>query len=111
MTAMIVCVCQRVSDRDIALHERCRAKPITTGRGSKRGLPLLHCTDAMPKAKLHWAHDLLTIAVVGVISGLVFWLVPPVESAKTAAAVEEPRPFERMAQATTVSAFTGSPSR
>ena len=65
----------------------------------------------MPKAKLHWAHDLLAIAVVGGISGLVFWLVPPAEPAKTNAAVEQPRPFERMAQAPTVSAFTGSPSR
>jgi hypothetical protein len=71
----------------------------------------MHCTDAMPKAKLHWAHDLLAIAVVGGISGLVFWLVPPAEPVKTTAAAEQPRPFERMARTHTASGFPGSPSR
>lgn len=41
----------------------------------------------MPKANLHWGYDLLAIVVVGGISGLVFWLVPPAEHAKTTAAV------------------------
>jgi hypothetical protein len=41
----------------------------------------------MPKAQLHWAHDLLAVALVGGISGLVFWLVPPAEPAKTTAAL------------------------
>ena len=40
----------------------------------------------MPKAKVHWAHDLLVAALVGGVSGLVFWLVPPAERAKAAAA-------------------------
>lgn len=31
----------------------------------------------MPKSKLHWAHDLLAVALVGGIGGLVFWLLPP----------------------------------
>lgn len=41
----------------------------------------------MPKAKLHWAYDLLAVAVIGGISGLVFWLVPPAMPAKTTAAI------------------------
>jgi hypothetical protein len=41
----------------------------------------------MPKAQLHWAHDLLAVAVVGGISGLVFWLVPPAVPAKTSTAL------------------------
>jgi hypothetical protein len=41
----------------------------------------------MPKAQLHWAHDLLAVALVGGISGLVFWLLPPAELAKTTAAL------------------------
>jgi hypothetical protein len=40
----------------------------------------------MPKAQLHWAHDLLAVALVGGISGLVFWLLPPAELARTTAA-------------------------
>jgi hypothetical protein len=43
-------------------------------------------TDAMPKAELHWAHDVLAVVVVGGISALVFWLVPPSEHAAVAAA-------------------------
>jgi hypothetical protein len=41
----------------------------------------------MPKANLHWTYDLLAVAVVGGISGLVFWLLPPAEPAKTTAAL------------------------
>jgi hypothetical protein len=41
----------------------------------------------MPKAQLHWSHDLLAVALVGGISGLVFWLLPPAELAKTTAAL------------------------
>ena len=41
----------------------------------------------MPKAKLHWTHDLLAVALVGGVSGLVFWLVPPAEPPKATAAV------------------------
>jgi uncharacterized protein YjeT (DUF2065 family) len=40
----------------------------------------------MPKANLHWAHDLLAAAVVIVISGLVFWLVPPAAHAASTSA-------------------------
>lgn len=40
----------------------------------------------MPTAKLHWTYDLLAVALVGGISGLVFWLVPPAEPAKAVAA-------------------------
>lgn len=65
----------------------------------------------MPKAKLHWAYDLLAIAVVGAISGLVFWLLPPAEPARTTAAAQQPRPFERMAGADTAAGFPGWPSR
>lgn len=39
----------------------------------------------MPKAKVHWTYDLLAVALIGGVSGLVFWLVPPGESAKTTA--------------------------
>lgn len=41
----------------------------------------------MPKAKVHWTYDLLAVALIGGVSGLVFWLVPPAEPAKTTAAV------------------------
>jgi hypothetical protein len=41
----------------------------------------------MPKAQLHWSHDLLAVALVGGISGLVFWLLPPAELAKTSASL------------------------
>jgi hypothetical protein len=41
----------------------------------------------MPKANLHWTYDLLAVAVVGGISGLVFWLLPPAELTKTTAAL------------------------
>jgi hypothetical protein len=41
----------------------------------------------MPKAKPHWAHDLLAVAWVGGVSGLVFWLAPPAEPTKTSATV------------------------
>ncbi len=37
----------------------------------------------MPKAKLHWTYDLFAVALVGGISGLVFWFVPPAEPAKS----------------------------
>jgi membrane-associated phospholipid phosphatase len=30
----------------------------------------------MPKSKQHWGHDLVTLALVGAIAALVFWLVP-----------------------------------
>lgn len=40
----------------------------------------------MPEAKLHWSYDLLAAALVGGISGLVFWLVPPAEAAAPIAA-------------------------
>lgn len=36
----------------------------------------------MPKARLHWAHDLLAAVLVGAVSGLVFWLLPPALPAK-----------------------------
>lgn len=39
----------------------------------------------MPKAQLHWTYDLLAVALVGGISGLVFWLLPPAELANTTA--------------------------
>jgi hypothetical protein len=42
----------------------------------------------MPKAKLHWTYDLLAVALVGGISGLVFWLVPRSEPSKNIAALE-----------------------
>ena len=42
----------------------------------------------MPKAKLHWTYDLLAVALVGGISGLVFWLVPPAEPAKPLASID-----------------------
>ncbi len=42
----------------------------------------------MPKAKLHWTYDLLAVALVGGVSGLVFWLVPPAEPARSVAAVK-----------------------
>jgi uncharacterized MnhB-related membrane protein len=41
----------------------------------------------MPKANLHWAHDLLAVALVGGIVGLVFWLLPAAEIARTTAAL------------------------
>ncbi len=41
----------------------------------------------MPKANLHWTYDLLAVALVGGVSSLVFWLVPPAETAKTTAAL------------------------
>ena len=41
----------------------------------------------MPKAELHWAHDVLAVAVVGGISALVFWLVPPSERVPHTAAL------------------------
>lgn len=41
----------------------------------------------MPKAKVHWTYDLLAVALVGGVSGLVFWLLPPAELAKTTAAL------------------------
>jgi hypothetical protein len=41
----------------------------------------------MPKAKLHWTYDLFAVALVGGISGLVFWLVPPAEPSKAIAAL------------------------
>jgi hypothetical protein len=44
----------------------------------------------MPKARLHWAYDLLAIAVVGGISGLVFWLVPADTPPKATAALAAP---------------------
>jgi hypothetical protein len=42
----------------------------------------------MPKAKLHWTYDLFAVALVGGISGLVFWLVPPAEPAKALASLD-----------------------
>jgi hypothetical protein len=41
----------------------------------------------MPKAKLHWTYDLFAVALVGGISGLVFWLVPPAEPTKALASL------------------------
>jgi hypothetical protein len=35
----------------------------------------------MPKAQLHWVHDLLVAVLVGAIGGLVFWFVPPAVAA------------------------------
>ena len=43
----------------------------------------------MPKAKVHWTHDLLAVALVGGISGLVFWLLPPDVPAQSTAALGE----------------------
>jgi hypothetical protein len=40
----------------------------------------------MPKARLHWAHDLLAAVLVGAVSGLVFWLLPPAVPARAATA-------------------------
>jgi membrane-associated phospholipid phosphatase len=55
----------------------------------------------MPKAELHWAHDLLAAALVGAVSGLVFWLVPPAAQATPAlaqqAATVLPHPSEHHA--------------
>jgi predicted MFS family arabinose efflux permease len=42
----------------------------------------------MPKAKLHWTYDLFAVALVGAISGLVFWLAPPAEPAKSLASLD-----------------------
>lgn len=42
----------------------------------------------MPKAKLHWTYDLFAVALVGGISGLVFWLLPPAEPAKPLASID-----------------------
>ena len=50
----------------------------------------MSCTETMPKARLHWAYDLLAIAVVGGISGLVFWLAPPDTPPKATAALAAP---------------------
>jgi hypothetical protein len=41
----------------------------------------------MPKANLHWTHDLLAVVVVGGISSLVFWLLPPAELAGNGASL------------------------
>jgi hypothetical protein len=39
----------------------------------------------MPKARLHWAHDLFAAVLIGAASGLVFWLLPPAVPAKASA--------------------------
>jgi hypothetical protein len=46
----------------------------------------------MPKAQVHWTYDLFAVALVGGISGLVFWLVPPAEPSKAIAALGDASP-------------------
>jgi putative copper export protein len=47
----------------------------------------------MPKARLHWAHDLLAAVWVGAVGGLVFWLLPPALPVKAADAQQAATTF------------------
>lgn len=37
----------------------------------------------MPKSRSHWGYDLLTVLLVALVSGIVFWVVPAQAQAAT----------------------------